>query len=213
MMGVQIMGPWRRATALTVGVLISVTACASGSAETGKLGPRLPRMVPTDKPSVVVSPRSGQPAGSRRVTGKFFSMYVPANFQEKSVLASNGERLVAFDAPSSEPAAPVRVAVVPDPAAKKSAIESAYGLAVLKQAEGVRDLTRTKVKWPGAGSAILVQWTETRAGAVATERERTWQLVAQVNDHVTISLVAVAPEREFDAAGLAKIVETFRPHA
>jgi hypothetical protein len=122
--------------------------------------------------------------------------------------------MVAFDAPSSKPATPVRVAVVPDPKAKKSAIESSYGLEVLKQSEGVKDLTRSMLKWPGTQSAILVQWTETRAGAVSTdERERTWQLVVQVNDHLTVSLLAFAPAGEFDTAGLAKIVETFRPHA
>lgn len=193
---------------------MSVTACGSGSDETSKLEPRVQRMVPTGAPSVGVTPRSGQPAETRRVTGKFFSMYVPANFQEKSVLMANGEQMVAFDAPSSKPATPVRVGVVPDPKAKKSAIESSYGLEVLKQSEGAKDLTRSMVKWPGTQSAILVQWTETPAGSLATDEPlRYWQLVAQVNDHLTVSLLAFAPAGEFDTAGLAKVFETFRPHA
>jgi hypothetical protein len=204
------MGPWRSATALTLGVLISMTACSSGADETGKLEPRLQRMVPTDTPSVAVTARSGQPAETRQVTGKFFSMYVPANFQEKSVPQATGEQMVTVDAPSSKPATPVRLAVVPDPAPKRTAIESSYLLEVFKQSQGVKNLTRSALKWPGAQNAILLQWTETPAGA---DPQRIWQLVAQVNDHLIVDLIAVAPAGEFDTAGLAKIVETFRPHA
>jgi hypothetical protein len=213
-MGKQTMGPWRPATVLTLGVLMSLTACSSGSDDTSKLEPRVQRMVPTGAPSVAVTPRSGQPAETRQVTGKFFSMYVPANFQEKSVPMANGEQLVAFDSPSSKPATPVRVAVVPDPQAKKSVIESSYGVEVLKQSEGVKNLTRSTVKWPGVQSAVLLQWTATLAGAGPSDEPlRTWQLMAQVNDHLIVDVIAVAPSGEFDTAGLAKIVETFRPHA
>jgi hypothetical protein len=67
------------------------------------------------------------------------------------------------------------------------------------------------VKWPGTQSAILLQWTTSPYGA--QEPQRHWQIVAQVNDLLIINLVAVAPAGEFDTAGLAKIVETFRPHA
>jgi hypothetical protein len=37
--------------------------------------------------------------------------------------------------------------------------------------------------------------------------------MAQVNDQLIVNLVALAPAREFKTAGLAKIFETFRPHA
>lgn len=204
------MRPWRGATALTLGVLISMTACSSGSDQTGKLEPRLQRMLPTDTPSVAVTARGGQPAETRQVSGKFFSMYVPANFQEKSVPQATGEQMVTVDAPSSKPASPVRLAVVPDPAPKRTAVESSYLLEVFKQSEGVKNLTRSALKWPGTQNAILLQWTQTPAGA---DPQRTWQLVAQVNDHLIVNLIAVAPAGEFDSAGLEKIVETFRPHA
>jgi hypothetical protein len=85
---------------------------------------------------------------------------------------------------------------------------------VLKQSEGVKDLTRSTVKWPGVQSAILLQWTTTLAGAGPNDEPlRTWQLMAQVNDHLIVDVIAVAPVGEFDTAGLAKIVETFRPHS
>lgn len=207
-------GPWRRATALTVGVLLTMTACGSGSDKAAKLEPRVQRMVPTQAPAVSVTPRDGQPAETRQVTGKYFTLYVPANFQEKSVPQANGEQMVMFDAPSSKPATPVRVAVVPDPASTKSAVESSYLVEVLKQSQGVKDLTRSTVKWPGAQNAILLQWSATGAGAgTADEPLRTWQLMAQVNGGLVVTVVAVAPAGEFDTAGLAKIVETFRPHA
>lgn len=204
------MRQWRHATALTLGVLIAMTACGSGSDDTAKLEPRLQRMVPTDTPAAAVTALSGQPAETRPVTGKFFTMYVPANFQEKSVLQAGGEQMVTLDAPSSKPATPVRLAIVPDPAPKRTAIESTYLLEVVKQSEGVKDLTRSPLKWPGAQSAILLQWTQTPAGAAP---QRTWQLVAQVNDHLIVNLIAVAPAAEFDTSGLAKIVATFHPHA
>jgi hypothetical protein len=195
-----------------VGVLLVMTACGSGQGE--KLDPRQQRMVPTDSPSIAVTPRNGQPAETRQVSGKFFSMYVPANFQEMSGTMTNGEKMVGFDAPSSKPATPVRVGVVPDPRAKASAIEASYGLELVKQSEGVKDLTRATVKWPGAQSAVLLQWTEAPAGATGTdEPERNWHLMAQVNNNLIVNIIAWAPAKEFDRAGLAKIVETFRPHA
>lgn len=208
------MRTWRRGTALTLGVIIAMTACSSGSDDTKNLDPRVQRLLPKDTPSVAVTARNGQPAETRQVSGKFFAMYVPANFQEKSVLQSTGEQLVAFDAPSSKPATPVRVAVVPDPLPKAVAIEQSYTLEVVKQQAGVKDLTRSMVTWPGTQSAVLLQWTETIAGAgAADEPLRYWQLMTQVNGQLIVNLIAVAPVSEFDTAGLARIVETFRPHA
>src|SRR6185295_17702542 len=80
--GVQTMRSRRWAMALMVGVLVSMTACGQGAEETSKLEPRLQRMLPKDTPAVVVTARGGQPAETRQVTGKTFSMYVPTNFQE-----------------------------------------------------------------------------------------------------------------------------------
>jgi hypothetical protein len=171
-------------------------------------------MVPTGTPAVAVTPINGQPAETRQATGKYHSMYVPANFQEKSVLMANGEQMVSFDAPSSNPATPVRVVVAPDSAPKQTAVEQSYGMELTKTAKGMKDLTRTMVKWPGAQTAVLLQWTETPAGALATdEPQRNWQIMAQVNDHLIVNVLAFAPAGEFDTAGLAKIVQTFRPHA
>jgi hypothetical protein len=171
-------------------------------------------MVPTGSPTAVVTARGGQPVGTRQATGKFFSMYVPTNFQEKSVPMANGEQMMAFDSPSSNPATPVRAAVIPDSTPKTTAIEQSHDIELTKQSKGFKDLTRTMVKWPGAQSAILLQWTETPAGALATdEPQRNWQLMAQVNDQLIVNILAFAPAAEFDKAGLATIVETFRPHA
>jgi hypothetical protein len=171
-------------------------------------------MVPTGTPAVAVTARSGQPAETRQASGKFFSLFVPANFQEKSVRMANGEQMVAFDAPSSNPATPVRVAVLPDTKPKKTAIEQSYDVELTKTSKGFKDLTRTMVKWPGTQDAVLLQWSETPAGALATDApQRNWQLMAQVNDHLIVNILAFAPAGEFDTAGLARIVETFRPHA
>ena len=167
-------------------------------------------MAPSGAPAVAVTARDGQPGGTRKVRGKFFSMYVPANFQDKSVPQASGEQMVIVNAPSSNQATPVRVGVVTDPAPKKTATELSYDLEVFKKSEGAKDLTRSALKWPGAQNAILLQWTQTLAGA---NPQRTWQLVAQVNDHLIVNIIAVAPAAEFDTAGLAKIIETFRPHA
>jgi hypothetical protein len=50
----------------------------------------------------------------RQATGKFFSMYVPATFQERRVplpVPLTHNELVTFDAPSSKPGNVVRVVV------------------------------------------------------------------------------------------------------
>jgi hypothetical protein len=212
--GLWTVRPWGRATALTAGVLMVLTACGSGSDKEAKLEPRLQRLVPTETPAVSVTPRNGQPAEARQVTGKYFSMYVPANFQEKSVPQANGEQMVFFDAPSSKPASPVRVAVLGDSTSKATAIEQSYTLETAKKSEGAKGFTRSTLKWPGAQRAILLQWTVTPPGALSTdEPERHWQIMAQVNEHLVVGIIAVGPEGEFDTSGLAKIVETFRPHA
>jgi len=214
MTGVSMIGSWRRLAALTAGVLITMTACSSGSDETSKLEPRVQRMIPTGAPSVAVTARGGQPGESRQASGKFFSMYVPADFQEKSLPMANGEQMISYDAPSSKPATPVRVVISPDTKSKATAIEQSLSLEIVTRQEGVKDLTRSTLKWPGAKNAILLQWTQTPAGAGAPDAPlRYWQIMAQVNDHLIISLIAIAPAAEFNAAGLAKIVETFRPHA
>jgi hypothetical protein len=205
---------WRPVTALTVMVLLSGTACGALADPENKLDPRIQRMVPTESPAPPVNPRSGQPAETRQVTGKYFSMYVPANFQERRTPASNGEEMVTMDAPSSKPARQVRVAVVPDTTPRATAIEQSYTLESVKESEGAKDFTRSALKWPGGQSAVLLQWTETSAGATATDGPRRhWQIMAQVNSHLIVSVVAFAPAGDFDTAGLAKVVETFRPHA
>jgi hypothetical protein len=200
-----------RVTAVTVGLLMSVTACSTGP--THKLEPRLQRMVPTERPTLAVTARSGQPAETRLVSGKFFSMYVPANFQEKLVPMANGEKMSAYDAPSSKPATPVRVGVIPDPNPKKTMLEQSFDVELLQTAKGMKNLTRSTVEWPGARSAILLQWLETPSGGSTDNPQRNWHIMAEVNDHLIVNVIAFAPADEFDTAGLPKIFETFRPHA
>jgi hypothetical protein len=209
------MGSCRRVAALTVGLLITMTACSSDSDGISKLEPRVQRMVPSGAPSVAVTPHDGQPAETRPVSGKFFSLYVPANFQEKPPQPMrHGDPLLVFEAPSSKPSAPVRVAVAQDNKATTTAIEGSMEQEIEAKQNGVKEFARSMVKWPGAQSAVLLQSTETPAGAAAADKSlRYSQIVAQVNDHLVVTIVAVAPVSEFDSAGLAKIVETFRPHA
>jgi hypothetical protein len=161
-----------------------------------------------------VTPLSGQPAETRQVSGKYFSIYVPANFQEKRSQISNGEEMVTMDAPSSKPARQIRVAVVPDPKPRASAIEQSFTMESVKTSEGAKNFRRSTLKWPGGRSAILLQWTETPAGAGAADPpQRNWQIMAQVNPDLIVSVIAFAPSGDFETAGLAKVVETFRPHA
>jgi hypothetical protein len=52
------------------------------------------------------------------------------------------------------------------------------------------------------------------SSALATdEPQRNWQIMAQVNDHLSVTVIAFAPAGQFDTAGLARIAETFRAHA
>jgi hypothetical protein len=231
------MRPWRRAIALTVGVCVSMSACGVSSGvssdEAGKREPSVRGTVPAETPSVGGPPRSdqpaetpnvggpprsGPPAGMRRANGKFFSMDVPANFREMAPPMNDGNELVAFHAPSSRPGNVVQVVVGADTKPKGTVLEQSRRLeAEMKRDEsrGIADFTRSTVGWPGAESAILFQWTEKRGdpGGPPQMPQRNWQLSAQVNEHLIVEVIAFAPAGEFDRAGLAKIVETFRPHA
>jgi hypothetical protein len=174
-------------------------------------------MAPKDTPAEAVTAHSGRPSGTRQATGRFFSMYVPTSFQKKSVTLpeGNGEQIVTFEAPSSTWNIPVRVGVFADTKPAGTAIEQSYNLQVEKLAQAsVKDFTRSTVKWPGAQSAILVQWTEKRRAAGEPDRAfRYWQLVAVINDHLIVNVVALAPVAEFGTSGLAEVFETFRARA
>jgi hypothetical protein len=194
---------------LAVVVVTSMTAWEAVSGDTDRSGPRLQRVVPTDTTPALIA-NDGKPNGTLIGEGRFFTMYVPANFRIASTRMPNGEQMTIIDAPSSKPATPVRLMVVPDTRPKGTATQQSDTLKVKKQAEGVKDFTRSTVYWPGAQSAILLQWT----GAGAKDNgQRTWKLMAQVNDHLIVNLDAVAPAAQFDKAGLVRIMESFRPHA
>lgn len=212
-MGVQTMRPWPRATALTVGVLILVPACGLGTDQAGKVGPGQQRTASTDTPGVAVTPRGPQPAGMRLATGKYFSMYVPVTLDEKTYPVFADEQLVDFRHPSPRAFMNARVSAHISP--MRTAIQQSDAVEDEKEGSGVKDFTRSTVKWPGADSAILMQWTVTFPGDGGTyEQSRYRHLITQVNDHLVVSLFATAPSREFDsAAGLAKSFESFRPHA
>lgn len=135
----QNMRPWRRATALTGVVLISITACGSGSDETSK-PIQSPSVAVTPKaavtPGAVLTARSGQLAGTRKATGKYFSMYVPTNFTQTSKPLPKGERIAFFVAPSNTPATPVRVAVGADPNPHGTAIQQGRYAEASKRKKG-----------------------------------------------------------------------------
>lgn len=222
-----------RWSALVAGMAITVTACGAGETsrsdgagvtstsdgvgETSTSGDeslpsRLQKILPSGSPSPTVTPVE-TPSGAQVVTGKHFSIAVPSDFEEQTVpQGGQNPPMHLFRAPTDSATQPVRVAVVTETNAKTSAIEQSYTLEVAKQGQGVKDFRRSSVTWPGTQRAILLQWTQAADGGKEA-RTQTWQLMAQVDEDVILSVVAIAPVSEFDAAELAQVFQTFRPQA
>lgn len=95
---------------------------------------------------------------------------------------------------------------------RSSALEQSLVLESAKRVLAKAEVRRTVVAWPGALSAVLIDWTQEQEDASGERRKvRTVQLAVDVNDRVSLSVVAVAPLEVFDESGVATALRTFRP--
>ena len=158
------------------------------------------------------------PAGFSAVPGEGFTVHAPAEFEPQRRTSSNGEpMLVLTTGGVDETGAERLVGVVRDVEwGRAGVLEQSLVLESAKrQLAGATEVRRTVVDWPGARAAVVVEWTEQKA-VVATGASvavRTVQLSVDVDDALSLSVVAVAPVAAFDQSGVATVLRTFRPAA
>lgn len=163
------------------------------------------------------------PDGFTEVSGPGYTVHAPAGFATERRTSSNGEPMLVLtaDAPPGEAGAggssSPTVGVVREVRPRAGALEQSLTLESAKrlvsEATGVR---RTVVAWPGTREAVLIEWTvqEREPGSAASAQAvRNVQLMAQVDDELILSVVAVAPSGSFDASQVATVLRTFRPTA
>ena len=110
-------------------------------------------------------------------------------------------------------ALPATVAVVRDVDPVSDVEEQSYAIEVSKRAlEGVTDLSRGDLEWPGAQRAVLVQWTQdVPVGQGKVVPTRYVQLNVQVKPGLILAVVALAPAADVESSAIRSVVSTFRP--
>lgn len=158
------------------------------------------------------------PAGFSAVPGEGFTVHAPAGFEPQRRTSSNGEPMLVLTTGGGDGTAEERlVGVVRDVEwGRAGVLEQSLVLESAKrQLARATDVRRTVVEWPGARAAVMVEWTEKKADAAtgAAVAVRTVQLGVDVDDALSMSVVAVAPVAAFDRSGVATVLRTFRPAA
>ncbi|PWJ26403.1 hypothetical protein ATK17_2565 [Branchiibius hedensis] len=194
--------------AVTVLVACSLAACSSSSP--GSTSQTANSLRPSDSAPATYTPVATPPLNYRTLTGKGFTLRVPAAWTDNEVpaTAKGGTPGVAAREQGRDPSLPVGVAVVVDNQPASDALAQSEVLATTKVSTGqAKDVTRSTVKWPGTTSAVLVTWTETPQGT--SDPYRIEQLFAQVSPDLILNVVGKAPAAEFGAAGIERIMRTF----
>lgn len=184
----------------------ALSACGAGS---DAVAPGDRSAVPDGPPASQLKP-AGVSSQWRTVTDEGYSIGVPASFRERERKTSAGEAMLWLDArrSSGSRGSVIRVAVVPDIKPTTSVLQQSHALEK-KQTVGENEVRRSRLEWPGAEEAVLVQWTNpVRGTGKALE---TWQLMLQIDEELIYNVVAIAPEGSVKQNDLDRIMASFRP--
>ena len=164
---------------------------------------------PTESAPPEFGPLSEQPRDTRLVEGDGFSLFAPAQFQQSTRPGPGDVPMVVLGTPSQEAGGVVEVVAFREADAAAGVQEQMAALAASKtDLGGVTDLRREVVEWPGAADAVLVRWSEPTNTAEGAITQTFAQLAVEVGDGSLVTVVAVAPEEEFDAAGVFGVLRT-----
>ncbi|HET7489142.1 MAG TPA: hypothetical protein VFJ85_14520 [Acidimicrobiales bacterium] len=212
----------RRASLLALAALLagcSATGVASRSARSGSTKV-------TIKPSSLgrervheqpdgLAPIDKPPSGFTKVSGDGFVAWAPPGFTPKKGTSRSGEPLLVLVGPGAEAARP-HVGFGRDTKPGRASVmeqsytfESALRVPAPEPAKGIR---RTVTRWPGTLRAVIVEWTtEAPDASGATSAMHHVQLFTDVDDGLSLSVVAAAPVDTFDQSQVATVLRTFRP--
>ena len=192
---------------LTAAVAAAVSACSVGGGESPSAADDL--VQPTSSAPATLGPITEQPRDSRPVEGPSFSLFAPAEFQQSSRPGPDGVEMIVLDKPSASAGGVIEVVAFEEKDPPAGVREQMAALAAEKaDLEGVTDLRRESIEWPGAVEAVIVQWTEKTTTADGPVTQRFAQLAAQPNDRIIATVVAVAPAEEFESSEVLEVLRT-----
>ena len=154
------------------------------------------------------TPLTEPPRDTREVVFSGYSLWSPAEFQQTDRQGPEGVQMVVLGKPANRSGAVCEVVAFVEDDPQSSAEEQMYGLAGSKEVAGATDISRESLEWPGAESAVLVRWTERTSGPQGEITQRFAQLAVQPSGGAIVSVVAVAPEEEFDTSGVVDVLRT-----
>lgn len=187
------------------------TATAGCSAPPESTAPE--QMRATAKPSPALAPADAPPKDFRTLSGKGYTVSAPSAYQATTTTSRNGQPSLLLKRPSSVTALPATVAVIRDVDPVSDVVEQSYAIEVSKRAlDGVSEMSRSEVAWPGAQRAVLLQWTQDVAvGAGTLVPTRYVQLNVQITEALILAVVALVPVVDVERSAIRSVVATLRP--
>lgn len=205
----------RARRAVVVALLVAATAGGCGLVPTTSEDQPIENTfaAPTSEAPEEFTPLTEPPRDSREVQVGGYRLYSPSEFQQTDRQGPEGVTMVVLGKPANRSGGVCEVVAFVENDPESSAEEQMYGLAGSKEIAGATDISRETLEWPGAESAVLVRWTERTNGPQGEITQRFAQLAVQPTARTIVSVIAVAPEDEFDDSGVVEVLRTLSVEA
>ncbi len=204
----------RARRAVVVAVLVATTAGGCGLVPTtSEDQPQDTFAAPASEAPEEFTPLTEPPRDSREVQVGGYRLYSPSEFQQTDRQGPEGVSMVVLGKPANRSGGVCEVVAFVENDPQSTAEEQMYGLAGSKEIAGATDISRETLEWPGAESAVLVRWTERTNGPQGEITQRFAQLAVQPSARTIVSVIAVAPEDEFDDSGVVEVLRTLSVEA
>lgn len=200
-----------RVPVVVLAALLAVSGCASGAVEAGEASPDpvADLVEPTTEAGPELLPLDEIPRDSRQVSGPSFTLSAPAEFQQSEAPGPGGVTMLLLERPAATDGGVVQVAAFEEVDAQAGPAEQMSVLgASLRDLQGVTDFRRDAVEWPGATDGVIAQWTQGTSTRSGDLQEQYAQLVLQVDEGRLATVIAVAPEGEFESSRVLEVLRS-----
>lgn len=200
--------PRLRAAVLLAVAVALVSGCGgSAPAPQGTVGVPVP--APSASGGDDIGPADEALPESRPVRGASFTLFAPAEFQQSEREGPDGVPMLVLSKEAGQPGGVVEIVAFDENDPSASAAEQLWGLeGELTGIQGATDVSRRAVAWPGADEGIVLQWTRPAASSGGDLVERWTQLSVQVGSRRITTVIAVAPENEFETSEVLDVLRT-----
>jgi hypothetical protein len=188
----------------------TTTACSlvAGGSSGSATGTVNPQAAPTATAGDDLGPADPLPE-SRPVRGPSFTLSAPAEFQQSQRPGPDDVPMLVLSKESTQPAGVIEVVAYDEVDPPTSLKDQSYALeSLLTDVQGATDVTYQSVEWPGADEAVVLQWTKQSSAAGGSVVERWTQLGLASGGKRITTVIAVAPEQEFDSSGVLDVLRT-----